>query len=285
MRKGIVLAGGSGTRLYPSTIAISKQLLPVYDKPMIFYPLCVLVLSGIREILLITTPNDIHRFEQLLGDGSQWGIDIQYLVQSEPNGIAEAFVLGKNFIGDNDVALILGDNIFYGHNLSNLLDQASSGENGASIFAYRVKDPGRYGVVDFDSELRVRSIIEKPDNPKSNYAATGLYFYSNEVVNIASGLSKSSRGELEITDVNNEYLQRGLLSVQIMDRGFAWFDTGTHDSLLDAGNFIATLERRQGLKVCCIEEIVFELGYIDREQLKQLAASYGGEYRDYLDHI
>ena len=270
-RKGIILAGGSGTRLHPATLAISKQLLPVYDKPMVYYPLSTLMLAGIRDILLISTPQDTPRFQALLGDGSQWGINLSYCVQPSPDGLAQAFILGKDFVGNNPSALVLGDNIYYGHALQDLLTSANDRQTGASVFAYHVTDPERYGVVDFDASHRALSIEEKPKQPKSNYAVTGLYFYDNQVCDIAASIKPSPRGELEITDVNARYLEQGQLNVEIMGRGYAWLDTGTHDSLLEAGQFIATLERRQGLKVACLEEVAYRWGWITAEQVEQLA--------------
>ena len=285
-RKGIILAGGSGTRLYPVTQSISKQLLPVFDKPMIYYPLTTLMLAGIQDVLIISTPHDLPQFERLLGDGNQWGLNIQYKVQPSPNGLAEAFILGDDFVGNDLSALVLGDNIFYGHDINELLSSAMAREEGSTVFAYHVKDPERYGVVTFNQKNEASSLEEKPTHPQSNYAVTGLYFYDRDVVTLAKSLKPSKRGELEITDLNQLYLAQKKLHVEIMGRGYAWLDTGTHDSLLEASQFIATLENRQGLKVACPEEISYRRGWINANQLEKLAAPYlKNGYGQYLQRI
>ncbi|WP_299175216.1 glucose-1-phosphate thymidylyltransferase RfbA [uncultured Brevundimonas sp.] len=281
--KGIILAGGSGTRLHPMTLVTSKQLMPVYDKPMIYYPLSTLMLAGIREVLIISTPRDVPSFQALLGDGSQWGMEIQYAVQPSPDGLAQAYVIGADFVGDNPSALILGDNIYYGHGITDLFTSAMARPEGATVFAYHVNDPERYGVVEFDDRMRALSIEEKPLKPKSNWAVTGLYFYDSDVVQIARGLRPSARGELEITDVNRAYFERGMLSVEIMGRGYAWLDTGTPDSLLEAAELVRVLEKRQGFKIACPEEIAYLQGFIDAGRLEELATKFGGNiYGRYL---
>jgi glucose-1-phosphate thymidylyltransferase len=284
--KGIVLAGGSGTRLHPITKGVSKQLLPVYDKPMIYYPISVLMLAGIKEILVISTPDDMSGYQRLLGDGSDFGVEIEYAIQPSPDGLAQAFLIGEDFIGDSNVALVLGDNIFYGQSFTTNLKAATSKENGATIFGYHVKDPERFGVVDFDSNGKVISIEEKPKTPKSNFAVTGLYFYDNDVIEIAKAIKPSARGELEITDINNAYQNRGDLTVELLSRGFAWLDTGTHDSLIEAGQFVQTVEHRQGLKVACLEEIAFHQGWIAKDKLlKQAEALKKTNYGEYLAKV
>ncbi len=284
-KKGIILAGGTGSRLFPLTLAISKQMAPVYDKPMIYYPLSALMLAGIHEVLIISSPRDLSGFQTLLGDGAGWGMKFSYVEQAKPEGLAQAFILGADFIGPDHVALILGDNIFYGSGFQKILNSAASNETGATIFGYEVRDPERYGVVEFDPQGKAISLEEKPKQPKSNFAVPGLYFYDNTVVRISQNLKPSVRGELEITDVNSEYLRRGQLRVEMLSRGFAWLDTGTHDSLLDAGNFVAAIEKRMGLKISCPEEIAFRRGFIDRTQLLQLAAAFPNEYGEYLKRV
>ncbi|MDG1894170.1 MAG: glucose-1-phosphate thymidylyltransferase RfbA [Fuerstiella sp.] len=284
-KKGIVLAGGTGSRLFPLTLGISKQMAPVYDKPMIYYPLSTLMLAGIRDVLIISSPRDLNAFKKLLGDGSQWGMTFSYIEQAKPEGLAQAFILGADFVGEDHVALVLGDNIFYGRGFQEILNSAASLQDGATIFGYEVRDPERYGVVEFDQDGKAISLDEKPDKPRSNFAVPGLYFYDNDVIEISRGLQPSPRGELEITDVNREYMRRGRLCVETLSRGFAWLDTGTHDSLLDAGNFVAAIEKRMGLKISCPEEIALHRGFIDSNQLLSLASDYKNEYGEYLQHV
>lgn len=284
-KKGIILAGGTGSRLFPITLGISKQMAPVYDKPMIYYPLSTLMLAGIQEVLIISSPRDIGGFEKLLGDGAKWGMKFSYITQAKPEGLAQAFILGADFVGDDHVALVLGDNIFYGSGFQKILANAGSLETGATIFGYEVRDPERYGVVEFDAHGKAISLEEKPPKPKSSFAVPGLYFYDNSVVEISCNLKPSPRGELEITDVNREYLNRGLLRVEMLSRGFAWLDTGTHESLLDAGNFVAAIEKRMGLKISCPEEIAWRKGFIDRSQLQSLASEFPNEYGEYLNRL